>query len=80
MRHHLLCAIVGKRQNRTACRHQLLRTRCERSEGVAGDEHGLRKVLLAGIDVAPVEFSLVGEGDSMHEKVELAPRALNLGE
>ena len=80
MRHHLLGAVVGERQHRAAGRHQLLGARGKRGERVAGDEHRLREVLLAGVDVAAVELVLVGEGDGVHEEVELAPGASQLGE
>ena len=40
----------------------------------------LAEVLGAGVDVAAVEFGLVGKGDGVHQEVELAPAPAELGE
>ena len=80
VRHDLLGAVVGERQHRAARAHQLLGALRQRRERVAGDQHGLREVLLGGVDVAAVELGLVGEGDGVHQEVELAPLPAELGE
>ena len=58
---------------RAAVRHQLLGALGERGERVAGDEQALGEVLFGCVDVAAVEFVLVGEGDGVNEEVEAAP-------
>jgi hypothetical protein len=79
VRHDLLGAVIGERQHRAARDHELLGALGQRRERVAGNEHGLGEVLLRGVDVAAVELCLVGEGDGMHQEVELAPLPAELG-
>ena len=38
------------------------------------------KFFSAGVDVAAVEFGLVGKGDGVHQEIELAPLPAELGE
>ncbi len=78
VRHHLLGAVVGEREQRAAGLHQLLGALRQRGERVAGDQHGLREVLLRRVDVAAVQLGLVGEGDGVHQEIELAPLAAEL--
>ena len=73
MRHDLLGAVIGEREQRAAIRHQLLGALGERGEGVAGDEQRLGEIVLAGVDIAAVELFLVGEGDGMDEEIDAAP-------
>jgi len=80
VRHHLLGAVVGEREQRPARAHQLLGTLRQGRERVAGDQHGLDEVPLGRVDVAAVELGLVRKGDGVHEEVELAPGRLELGE
>lgn len=80
VRHPLLGAVIGQRQQRAAIRHQLLGTLGDRREGVAGDQQRLGEVRLAGLDIAARQLVLIGEGDAVDDEVELAPELLDLGE
>ena len=73
VRRHPLGPEVGERDQRPAVGHQGLRQARDGGEGVAGDLHGLREVGAAGIQVAALQFLLVGVGDRMDHEIELAP-------
>ena len=48
----------------------------DRGQRVAGDQHGLGKIVGGGFEIAAVELILVGEGDRMHDEIDLAPLLL----
>ena len=79
IRHRTQTAIVGERHHRAAVRHQRRGALCGFGEGVAGDHHGTNKVFARGIGVTALQFILVGEGNSVHEKIHCAPLLLDLG-
>ena len=58
-------------------RHQLLGALGDGGEGIAADQHGLGEILRRGVDIAAGELILVGEGDGVHEEIELAPLRLD---
>ena len=73
MRHPFLGAVVRQRQDGAAVDQKLfgtLRNGCQR---IAGDQHGLRKIVGSGLEIAAVELIFVGEGDCVHHEVDLAP-------
>ena len=73
MRHHLLGAVIGQRQQRAAVLHQRLGALGQRGEGVAGDQQRLGEIVLGRVDIAPVELLLVGKGDGVDQEIERAP-------
>ena len=80
VRHHLFRAVIGQRQQAAAVRHQLLGALGHGGERVAGDVHGHREIVGRGVDVAPLELLLVGEGDGVDDEIEVAPDRAELGE
>ena len=73
VRHPLLGAVIGEREQRAAVRHQLLGALGDGGERVAADQHRLREIVRRGVDVAAGELLLVGERDGVHEEIERAP-------
>jgi hypothetical protein len=73
MRHPFLGAVIAQRQDRAAVGQKLFGTLGNRGQRVATDQHGLCEVVRRGFEIPAVELILVGEGDRVHHKVDLAP-------
>ena len=80
MRHDLLGAVIGQGDHRAALGHHLLGALGDGGEGIAGDVHGHREILGAGVDIAALEFGLVGIGDGVEQEVQLAPALFEIRE
>ena len=80
VRHDLFSAVVGERQQRAAIRHQDFGALGDVGEREDRNIHGLLEIGAGRIDIAAVEFFLVGEGDGVNDEVDLAPQLGDLGE
>ena len=80
VRHRAVAAVIGEREHGAAIRHQRRRALGRLDEGKARDQHGAQEVLARRVGEAAGQLGLVGEGDGVDQKIELAPRPLDVGE
>ena len=74
-------AAIGQRQQRAAAVHHRGGALGDLGEGEAGDDHGAREILARGhVDVAALQFVLVGEADRVNDEINRSPSFFQRGE